>query len=75
MEEIIKQILYYVSLSTGSIMLICLLIAGAIRCICIMLDHLRIANVMREALMLYIKTKRPDLKLKDVDIKKSRYIK
>ena len=75
MEEIIKQILYYVSLSAGSIMLICLLIAGAIRCICILIDHLRIANVMREALMLYIKTKRPDLKIKDVDIKKSRYIK
>ena len=75
MEEIIKQILYYVSLSAGSIMLICLLIAGIIRCICILIDHFKIVNVMREALMLYIKTKRPDLKVKDVDIKKSRYIK
>ena len=66
-EEIIKQILYYVSLSTGSIILICLLIAGAIRCICIMLDHLTIANIMRKALMLYIKTRRPDLKVKGDD--------
>lgn len=33
MEEIIKQILYYVSLSAGSIMLICLLIAGIIKCL------------------------------------------
>lgn len=75
MEEIIKQILYYVSLGTGSIMLICLLIAGTIRCICILIDHFKIVNVMKEALMLYIKSKRPDLKVKDVDIKKSRYIK
>ena len=72
MEEIIKQILYYISLTTGSIMLICLLIAGAIKCICILIDHLRIVNVMKEALILYTKTKRPDLKVKDVDIKKSR---
>lgn len=75
MEELIKQILYYVLLSAGSFMLICLLIAGIIKCICILIDHLKVANVMREALMLYIKTKRPDLKIKDVDIKKSRYIK
>lgn len=75
MEELIKQILYYISLCAGSIMLICLLTAGAIRCICILIDHMRIVNVMKEALMLYIKTKRPDLKVKDVDINKSRYIK
>ena len=72
MEEIIKQVLYYISLTAGSIMLICLLIAGAIKCICILIDHLRIVNVMKEALILYTKTKRPDLKVKDADIKKSR---
>lgn len=69
MEELIKQVLYYISLCTGSIMLICLLIAGTIKCICILINHLRIANVMKEALMLYVKTKRPDLKIKDTDIK------
>lgn len=70
MEELIKQILYYASLGAGSIMIIFLLIVGAIRCICILLEHLKVANVIREALMLYIKTKQSDLKVKDKDIKK-----
>ena len=74
METIIKDFLYWIAIGSGSIFVICLFIAGMIRAICILIDHLKIANVMREALMLYIKTKRPDLKLKeeDINISKSR---
>lgn len=74
MEIIIKEFLFWVAIGSGSIFLTCLFIAGMIRAICILIDHLKIANVMREALMLYIKTKRPDLKLKeeDINISKSR---
>lgn len=74
MEIIIKEILYWVAFVSGSIALVCLFIAGTIRAICILLDHLKVANVLREALMLYIKTKRPDMQIKpeDINISKSR---
>ena len=69
MEEIVKEFLYWVSIGSGSIFLICLFIAGMIRAICILIDHLKVVNVMKEALQLYIKHKRPDLKIEDKDIK------
>lgn len=74
MEEIVKEFLYWVSIGSGSIALICLFIAGMIRAICILIDHLKVANVMRKAILLYIKTNRPSLTLKeeDINISKSR---
>lgn len=75
MEVIIKEILYYLALGSGSIMLIGLLIAGCLRGVCILIEHLKLANTMREALLLYAKVKNPNIKVKDVDIKKGRYIK
>ena len=64
MEELIKDILYYSVLISGSMIFICLLIAGLIRSFCLMLDHLKVANAMREALQLYIKEKRKTKKAK-----------
>lgn len=73
MIEVIKEFLFYVTLGTGTTMIICLFIAGTISCFCIMLDHLKIANVTRKGLQLYIKAKRPDLKIKtdDIDLSKA----
>ena len=68
MEIIIKEFLYWVAIGSGSTALICLLIAGMIRAICILIDHLKIANVMRKAILLYIETNRKDLKIKEEDI-------
>lgn len=58
MEEIIKNCLYYISLGAGSIILICLLVAGIIRSFCFMLDHLKVVKVFRELIPLYIQKKR-----------------
>ena len=65
--ELIKNILFYTAIGTGSLSIICLLIAGLIRCICVLLDHLKIANVLRELLALYIKEK--TLKITEEDLK------
>jgi hypothetical protein len=67
MEEVLKNILYYSVLSFGGASLICLLIAGLIRSFCLMLDHIKAVNVLREALQLYIKTKN-ERKLTEEDI-------
>ena len=74
METIIKDFLYWVAIGSGSIFLICLFIVGMIRAICILIDHLKVANVMRKAILLYIETNRKDLKIKeeDINISKSR---
>lgn len=68
MEEVIKNLLYYCVIRIGSTILIWLLIAGLIRTFCFMLDHLKAANVLREALQLYIRTKK-DKRIKEEDIK------
>lgn len=73
MEELIKNFLYWVAIGAGSTMIICLLISGLIRCLCILMDHLKTANVIREAMILYAKTKRPDLNIIDYDVSKARY--
>lgn len=70
MEELIKNFLYYAVIGLGSISLICLLIAGLIRSFCFMLDHLKVANVLKEALLYYIKNKNNDRKITLEDIKK-----
>lgn len=70
MEELIKIFLYYAVIGLGSISLICLLIAGLIRSFCFMLDHLKVANVLKEALLYYIKNKNNDRKITLEDIKK-----
>ena len=67
--EFIKEVLFYTALISGSIAFICLCISAIIRCVCILIDHLKVVNVMKEALQLYIKHKRPDLKIEDKDIK------
>ena len=67
--EFIKEVLFYIALISGSIAFICLCISAIIRCVCILIDHLKVVNVMKEALQLYIKHKRPDLKIEDKDIK------
>lgn len=68
MELIIKEILYWIALGSGSIILVCLLISGTIKAMCMLLDHLKVANVLRKALMLYIKTNRTDLIIKEEDL-------
>lgn len=69
---IIKEILFYISLICGTVILISLLIAGSIRSLIILLDHLKVGDTIRKALQVYIKSKRPDLKIesKDVVLKK-----
>lgn len=66
--EFIKEILFYTALISGSIAFICLCISAIIRCVCILIDHLKVVNVMKEALQLYIKHKKTDLKIEDKDI-------
>ena len=60
MEVIIKEFLYWIALGSGSIFLICLFISAMIRGICMLLDHLKVANVMREAMYLWLKNKNPN---------------
>lgn len=68
METIIKDFLYWVAIGSGSIFLICLFIVGMIRAICILIDHLKVVNVMRKALTLYIETNRKDIKITKEDL-------
>lgn len=69
MEEILKNFLFYTALGAGTTIIVCLLICGTIRGICLLLDHLKIANTLREALALYIKSKNPDVRIEEKDIK------
>lgn len=59
MEELIKNFLFYTAIGAGTTIIICLLICGTIRVIGLLLDHLKIANTLREAIALYIKSKNP----------------
>lgn len=72
MEEVVKNILYYASLLIGSVAIISLLIVATIRCICILMDHIKACNIMKKALELYIKenTKIKKIKAEDVDLSK-----
>lgn len=70
MEELIKNFLFYTAIGAGTIIIICLLTCGTIRGICLLLDHLKIANTLREAIALYIKSKNPIYKVEEKDIKK-----
>lgn len=67
MDEIIKEILYYTVLIFGSTTLICLIITGMIKSIFILLDHLKMTNTLRKAIMLYIKTNRQATKILKAD--------
>lgn len=67
--EVIKDILFYMAVISGSLGLITLLICGVIKGICLLLDHLKVANTLREALALYIKTKNQDRRIEEKDIK------
>ena len=70
--EIIKDILLTIVLITGSLCVIMLLLCALYRCFCIFLDHMKNANVLRKCMMIYIKRKRPDIKLEleQIDIKR-----
>lgn len=72
MIDIIKNILFIIVLITGSLSLIMLLFCALYRCFCIFLDHMKNANILRKCLMIYIKRKRPDIKLEleQIDIKR-----
>ena len=70
MIEIFKETLFYIALGTGSVMLISLLIAGIIKCLCILLDQLKVGKIIKEGIILYIKNKNLNLKVKKVDLKK-----
>lgn len=73
--ETTKNILFYTALGAGSICLTCLFIAGAIRCICIMLNQLEIGNTIKKAIVLFAKSKNPSLeniRPEDVDLSKQR---
>lgn len=70
--EIIKDILFTIVLITGSLCVIMILLCALYRCFCIFLDHMKNANVLRKCMMIYIKRKRPDIKLEleQIDIKR-----
>lgn len=72
MIEIIKNILFIIALITGSICIIMLLLCALYRCFCVFLDHMKSADVLRKCMMIYIKRKRPDIKLEleQIDIKR-----
>lgn len=67
--SLIKEILFYISLISGCIVTISLMVCIAIRIFFIALDHCKRANVIREALQLYIKSKEPTYKIERNDLK------
>lgn len=72
MMEIIKNILFGVALVSGSICTILLFLILLYRVILVFIDNMKNANVFRQCLMIYIRRKRPDIKieLEDIDIQK-----
>lgn len=74
MIEITKNLLFIASVISGTLMLIGLFIIVTIRLICIAIDHLKVGNVIKECLIIYVKQKRPDLEIKkeDIDFTKGR---
>ena len=68
--ELIKNILFYMAFISGSIGLITLLICGVIRLVCLLVDHLKIANTLRECLRIYIERKKQPVKLTERDMVK-----
>ena len=73
--ELVKNILFNIALICGSICVISLLVAGAIKCICIMLNQLEIGNTIKKAIVLFAKSKNPSLeniRPEDVDLSKQR---
>lgn len=76
MIEIIKNILFYIVLISGSICTISIFLILTYRVILIFIDNMKNANVFRQCLMIYIHRKRPDIKieLEDIDIQKQRIL-
>lgn len=72
MIEIIKNILFYIALISGSICTISIFLILTYRLMLIFIDNMKNANVFRQCLMIYIHRKRPDIKieLEDIDIQK-----
>ena len=76
MIEIIKNILSYIALISGSICTILIFLILTYRVMLIFIDNMKNANVFRQCLMIYIHRKRPDIKieLEDIDIQKQRIL-
>ena len=74
MIEVIKNILFIITLIIGNLCLIMLLLCALYRCFCIFLDHMKNANVLRKCMMIYIKRNNPCIKLEigQIDISKNR---
>lgn len=71
MIEIIKNILFWTAMISGSISLILLFLVLLYRVLLIFVGNMKNANVFRKCLMIYIHRNRPDIKIKleDIDIK------
>lgn len=72
MIEIIKNILFWTAMISGSISLILLFLVLLYRVLLIFVGNMKNANVFRKCLMIYIHRNRPDIKieLEDIDTKK-----
>lgn len=68
MIEFITNVLFNITFLCGCVIIISLLLIITFRIICILIDHLRIGNMVRKALIMYLKQKRPDLKIQEKDI-------
>lgn len=67
MINILKEILFWIALTCGSVSLICLIFCGTWRCVCIFLDHCKNANMLRKIIKDYIKNK-TNYNIREADI-------
>lgn len=65
--NIVKEILFWIALICGSISLVCLILCGTWRCICMLLDHSKNANMLRIIIKDYIKNK-TNYNIREADI-------
>lgn len=72
MIEVIKNILFGVAVITGSICTILLFLILLYRVILVFIDNMKNAEVFKQCMMIYIRRKKPDIKLQleDIDIQK-----
>ena len=67
MINILKEILFWIALICGSVSLICLILCGMWRCICLLIDHSKNANMLRIIIKDYIKNK-TNYSIREADI-------
>ena len=71
MINFIKEALFYIALICGSVSLICLFLCGTYRCICLLIDHSKNANMLRKVIKYYIDNKTKfKVKEEDINLKK-----